>query len=416
MPTYYVSTTGSNVTGDGSSGNPWQTIAFAITSAISGDTIKIFSGTYNETLSITKSLTIESENGVKTSVTIASTGTTITVQPSVNNVTIRNLTITSTSSSLHAIGLNITRDFSVNPSGLPVMATLIQNFMMDNCNINYNRYAVVMNAKNSTVQNCTLVQSGVVSSHTTFLLYTIDNVTISGNTHVTMTSGLSRFIYGTIAGGGDYKKNLLSVTGNTVNVTNDTSSGHFILIETAAMDPADLTTKFRINVQNNTVTTNPTDQGGFVIVFPNGPTNFQNMFDSVTWSVIANNVVTNPYRAWLYFDISVSEPIPMGSTYFRIYGNTFTVPTATYRPLSWDVDTPTLNNNVFLSTTPVSIVGWPAVYTTDSGITPPSSGWDWSWTTLYSAAGLVALALIIWYIAAGGIKPAKKISKKTTSS
>lgn len=42
MANYHVNyLTGSNVTGDGSAGNPWATIAFAMTPATSGDTIKV---------------------------------------------------------------------------------------------------------------------------------------------------------------------------------------------------------------------------------------------------------------------------------------------------------------------------------------------------------------------------------------
>ncbi len=49
---YYVATTGSDVTGDGSAGNPWQTIQHAINNVGSGDVIHVAAGTYNETLNI----------------------------------------------------------------------------------------------------------------------------------------------------------------------------------------------------------------------------------------------------------------------------------------------------------------------------------------------------------------------------
>lgn len=41
MATYYISTTGNDTTGDGSLANPWATISKAITTASSGDTIKL---------------------------------------------------------------------------------------------------------------------------------------------------------------------------------------------------------------------------------------------------------------------------------------------------------------------------------------------------------------------------------------
>ncbi len=49
---YYVATTGSNTTGNGSQGNPWQTIQYAINNVSSEDTINVAVGTYNETLNI----------------------------------------------------------------------------------------------------------------------------------------------------------------------------------------------------------------------------------------------------------------------------------------------------------------------------------------------------------------------------
>ncbi len=45
--TYYVSTTGSDVTGDGSNTNPWATITFALDQVLDGSTILVKCGIYN---------------------------------------------------------------------------------------------------------------------------------------------------------------------------------------------------------------------------------------------------------------------------------------------------------------------------------------------------------------------------------
>ena len=49
-----MATTGNDVTGDGSAGNPWATIQYAIGQASSGDTINVAAGTYAESVTINK--------------------------------------------------------------------------------------------------------------------------------------------------------------------------------------------------------------------------------------------------------------------------------------------------------------------------------------------------------------------------
>jgi parallel beta-helix repeat protein len=49
---YYVATTGSDTTGDGSAGNPWATIGYALNQTVCGDTIKVAAGTYNENIAL----------------------------------------------------------------------------------------------------------------------------------------------------------------------------------------------------------------------------------------------------------------------------------------------------------------------------------------------------------------------------
>lgn len=366
MPNIYVATTGSDVTGDGTSGNPYATISHAVTQAVSGDEVLIGAGTYPGALTINKSVTLRSQNGVKTDVVISHSTTTITVPPSTSNVYIRDLTITTTDTVNAAINLQITRDFSVNSSGLPDLSTQVDNFNLINCVVNYDKAAVTAHARNSRFLSNTLVQTGDASSHRGLLLYSIDNVTINDNVHETATAALSSFIYLTIIGGGEYRKNTLQVKNNLVNVVNAASSGHFLLCETTNPDPADPSTKFRIDFQHNTFVTifSPLDTGGMFIIFPTSVSNFIDNFDSVNCSIVANNTVTNPYRGWVYFDIGVAEPAFSGSTYFRIYGNTATELVPSYRPGSWDVDTPSSNANILVSATPDVATHWPAIYIT----------------------------------------------------
>jgi len=53
--TYYVATTGSDTTGNGSSGNPWKTIQKAADTVLAGDTVMVRGGTYPGQLTIAKS-------------------------------------------------------------------------------------------------------------------------------------------------------------------------------------------------------------------------------------------------------------------------------------------------------------------------------------------------------------------------
>ena len=64
MATYYISPTGNDTTGDGSSGNPYLTIAKCVAVGANGDTIICKDGTYAfvTTNFITKSFSIEAEN------------------------------------------------------------------------------------------------------------------------------------------------------------------------------------------------------------------------------------------------------------------------------------------------------------------------------------------------------------------
>jgi hypothetical protein len=96
--TWYVATTGSNTTGDGSSGNPWQTIQFAINngSVANSDIIMVVAGTYNESIIINKSLTIQSVSGATSTILDGNSATENYYMVSIeaDNVIINGFTIT----------------------------------------------------------------------------------------------------------------------------------------------------------------------------------------------------------------------------------------------------------------------------------------------------------------------------------
>lgn len=67
----YVSPTGNDTTGDGSQGNPYQTIMKGVTAAKTDDVVALADGTYNEhNITISKKITVVSQSGNNTKVTV----------------------------------------------------------------------------------------------------------------------------------------------------------------------------------------------------------------------------------------------------------------------------------------------------------------------------------------------------------
>src|SRR6185437_12033378 len=95
--TRYVSTSGSNTTGDGTSGKPYQTISFAVSksSKLVVDIVKVLPGTYNEQVIIDRSITLDGQDSSRCIVTFSGTATGVlsifTVKA--QNVTIKNFQI-----------------------------------------------------------------------------------------------------------------------------------------------------------------------------------------------------------------------------------------------------------------------------------------------------------------------------------
>lgn len=64
IPTLYVATSGNNTTGTGTATSPYQTISYALTKAPTGAAIVVEPGTYNESISITKTVTLEAASAI----------------------------------------------------------------------------------------------------------------------------------------------------------------------------------------------------------------------------------------------------------------------------------------------------------------------------------------------------------------
>jgi nitrous oxidase accessory protein NosD len=162
MAIIYVSTTGNDSTGDGSQETPYLTVAKGITMATAGDTISVGTGTYTETITINKSLTLTPTSGVKGDAKISSTANTLTISHSTNNVIIDKMEIISSGTSHNAITVSKQQSFTLNASGLPVLESLCDNIQITNCNIIYAKYGFAFNGKNSIISNNVLTQNVAV--------------------------------------------------------------------------------------------------------------------------------------------------------------------------------------------------------------------------------------------------------------
>ena len=78
-PTWHVDTTGSDVTGDGSTGAPLATIQTAINAASDGDTVLVQPGTYVENINFNgKNIVVQGENRETTIIDGNQSGTVVT--------------------------------------------------------------------------------------------------------------------------------------------------------------------------------------------------------------------------------------------------------------------------------------------------------------------------------------------------
>ncbi|MCD6506332.1 right-handed parallel beta-helix repeat-containing protein, partial [Candidatus Poribacteria bacterium] len=103
---YYVSPSGNDTTGDGSSDNPWRTIQHAINQASSGDVIRVMgdgddnTNDYSENVTVNKSLTIEAYSS--TPQIVAANSDTDVIKVTADNVTIKGLEVHGATGSYNA--------------------------------------------------------------------------------------------------------------------------------------------------------------------------------------------------------------------------------------------------------------------------------------------------------------------------
>ena len=284
---YYALTTGSPALGTASDGTDigaWQTlpvhdltkdtyfsaIQLAIDAANPSDVIEVSAGTYNEYLSINKSLTLRgSAAGTQPTVQftdIATSGVTVTA----NNVTIENLRFYRPGNSADAALLGV-------PKGgvWPNYTIDYSNLTLTNCTFEWGRYALYVHIQGLNVEGCQFLNN-------------YRNGIILGGTKGTINI-LHNYIDGTVRSA----RNLVYITTGsgtpdiegTININYNTS---FNKVQFFLMDfwGVDFSKKINLNIQHNTIdyaTSKP-------IIFYWPPANGFTKFSSIA---IRDNIFSN---------------------------------------------------------------------------------------------------------------------------
>jgi uncharacterized repeat protein (TIGR01451 family) len=177
--TYYVTTTGDDGIGDGSSGNPWRTIQHAVNTIIEGDTIIVRDGTYTENVYVNKPhLTIRSENGAETTIVQAANPDYDVFGVSADYVNISGFTVEGATGAAGIILNNNVRYCTIsnnnivsNEVGIFLHLYPSHNTVINN-NINSNQYGIRLYKSGSNM----ITNNNINSNHRgMYMIFSYDN-------------------------------------------------------------------------------------------------------------------------------------------------------------------------------------------------------------------------------------------------
>ncbi len=167
--TFYVSISGNDETGDGSSGLPWRSIQVAIdsTSVTGGDTIIVQNGTFTENVVVTKEVILRSQSGYNSTTLVAADPNANGIEVAANNVTIQGFKI------YGAYGTSGNRKAAVFLSNGVTGCTIYSNYCgVDETNRNY--YGIYLEyADGNIIKNNRCYWNGSASG--IYLNYSHDN-------------------------------------------------------------------------------------------------------------------------------------------------------------------------------------------------------------------------------------------------
>jgi predicted outer membrane repeat protein len=210
----YVSPTGSDITGDGTTTSPYATIQKALNNLVTGGTIHLASGTYtgtgNKAITFTKNVTVVGEDQTSTIIDATNSGNIFTINSGFN-VTVANLTF--------ANGNSTTYGGAIYNSGNTTVSncTFTGNTAMGSGGIGggaiYNHNYGTLNVNNSTFKSNKMITTTSTYAGAIFgdsnSITSVSNCTFIGNTAVN--------------GGAIWSRGTLIVTGSTFQ--NNTAAG-----------------------------------------------------------------------------------------------------------------------------------------------------------------------------------------------
>jgi len=176
----WISTTGSDTTGNGTIGSPYRTIANAIRAASAGGIVKAFGGTYNENNILwpnTNNITLKAS--IETSpVTIDAQGAALFTVPSAVNLTVEGITMLNGHDGNIYIGAAFT--LSKSNTTLWLIDSTIQN-----CTADADSYGAIIYCKDNTdniyIQNCIFQNNSVRRAQFLSGTYNITNSDFKNN-------------------------------------------------------------------------------------------------------------------------------------------------------------------------------------------------------------------------------------------
>ena len=372
MSTWNVSSTGSDTTGDGSSGSPYASLSKAVSVSSNGDTIRVESGNYVESkrssniaLNINKQLTLIGRSttlGTRPVITLESTTDQAGIQIIESNVSLIGLTFihktfSGSSEIANGGGGGAATCIRLVPNSVPVFnetagnnstgASLIyENAVISDCRIEYLKFGIASNMKSFSVSGCE-IHSRLTGSNTTTLraiaLYAQNgNILIDNNTFTSAQSTNLRILEHNQTNDGyqNRRNGKTTLSNNTLNFItgSTTTTGHVIFFESGTSDGA-TGDEYELVVTGNNFKTHTSN--AFIVILPDTSEWLNTFLKKVT---ITGNTLTNLPRGW--FNIAdgaaTSSVIPSIKKFF-IYSNTYTANT---------LDT---TNNTFYLTDVISV-------------------------------------------------------------